>query len=194
MQHAQKDNYVPVIAQHSLLLKAALTAILSYFTIALFLGMLRYESAYYADVVERALRDVAFFFDGAVGGPYLGLCFTLLMDWLGKYIPAWRIDWTLIRWWSKLNPILKIPGGVILAVWWSVFTLIFCFVGVFALIFLFAAERAILVPLLRLVEAIINRIFVFVPYIPSKEDAEAVKKKIEEGADKLKSWWQGRQS
>jgi hypothetical protein len=138
-----------------------------------------------------AVGDPFLLFFGQILGPFIGgilfgLAFLLFLEFLGNRFHPFNKDWTLImawkRAWESRRYLLGIFLSFALGWWWFsiIGFLIFGFTWGFAFILLGAL---ILAPIFGLVNwvlgwvyafltAILNRFFVFIPYIPSEEDRQ----------------------
>jgi hypothetical protein len=120
------------------------------------------------------------------GGILFGLAFLLFLEFLGNHFQPFNRDWTLIMTWKRAWENRRYLFGIFLSFalgwWWFsiVGFLIFCFTWGFAFILLGAL---ILAPIFGLANwvlgwvysfltAILNRFFIFIPYIPSEEDRQ----------------------
>lgn len=192
MQGSQQKQWTPLLADLPMLARALIIIFVTTFMFYLIAAILFTKSSYYQNVIDRAFKDLQYSFNGSISYPIPGLVILLIMDLIAKYHPVLQIDWTLIRSWSRLTLPLQIVTAPFLVIWWSLALLVFVYsicLAIPLLLFGIGIVEKIINTIVHLIEVAIGRLFVIVPYVASKEDAEAIKKKVQELLNELKSKW-----
>lgn len=185
-------RWIPLFEEKKLLIRAVVTVAVTSFLLLVCLGIIDRKWEFWHEVVAEAWQDVNYAFNGGILAPVFGLLVLLVLDFIAKWLPALQIDWTLIRWWGKQNPIAQVLLGPVLGLWWGLSSLIILYTSCFGVFFI-GILVIILIGVLswfgNLLTTIINRVFIIIPYIASKEDAEKVKEFGKDLFQRLKSWW-----